>query len=30
VGAVKVARAEPDLEVSSLAGLSELAAAAFR
>jgi 2-haloacid dehalogenase len=30
VGAVKVAHAEPDLEVSSLAELSELAAAAFR
>ena len=30
VGAVKVAHAEPDLEVSSLSELSELAAAAFR
>jgi 2-haloacid dehalogenase len=30
VGAVKAAHAEPDLEVSSLAELSELAAAAFR
>ena len=30
VGAVRAAQAEPDLEVSSLAELSELAAAAFR
>jgi len=30
VGAVKIAHAEPDLEVSSLAELAELAAAAFR
>ena len=30
VGAVKMAHAEPDLEVSSLAELAELAAAAFR
>src|SRR5580692_1524412 len=30
VGAVKTAHAEPDLEVSSLAELAELAAAAFR
>jgi hypothetical protein len=30
VGAVKTALAEPDLEVSSLAELAELAAATFR